>query len=243
MRITSDSAFGGETPNPSFETTAPDKPVSAAQLTRSASPQTYARTVRQLKSIANAVAFPLLLFAGCATGPIEVSVESVSAVEESTRGGGRTVSVNVVDERPRLQLGTSTGRSTFGTDVTVAGELTATVLRGIARGLRRINFVPVQATPKMQADLYVRILLFEYNSIDRGGLKMERRFEAALAGKCPQDGGTVYEQTYRGTASYEVFVNPAISPETTDFRDALSRSIDLLVKDARLQDCLARLAK
>lgn len=178
------------------------------------------------------------LTSGCAFAPQAVLLSTKVEVAPSQVGGGRELPVNVVDERPKKTLGT-VAPGNIGADISLEGNLVATVQEAIGEGLSRMNFKQAAARAGAKHELRIEIRNLDYTVI-RGFWAGTLRVDAGLKAICVRDGLRPYEKLHTGEFVESVQV---VQPKEANARyisAALSSAVNALLADKELVACLSQ---
>ena len=178
----------------------------------------------------------MLLGSGCAFQQQAVRVSPELQVAESTIGAGRTVQLTVVDERPKSTLGTRGARG-VGAELTLEGDLVATVRTAVEEGLRRHGFVPV-ATDAGGRELRIEIRNLDYG-INVGFWAGKLKVDCSLKGICQRGDARPYEKLHRGEFQESIQVVQGQDANNHYVSSAVSAALNALLNDRDLMQCLA----
>jgi uncharacterized lipoprotein len=181
-------------------------------------------------------ALAMLLVSGCAFQQQAIRIQPQLEVAESTVGAGRNVRVNVVDERPKSTLGTR-GAQGVGSELTIEGDLVATIKGAVEEGLRRHGFVPVQADAGGR-ELRVEIRNVDYG-INVGFWAGTLKVDCSLKGICQRGSLRPYEQLHRNEFKESVQVVQGQEANNRYVSSAVSGALNALLNDRELMQCLA----
>ena len=151
---------------------------------------------------------------------------------------GRTVSLTIVDERPRQTLGTRSVKG-VGAELTVSGDITDTVRTAIADGLQRQGFVITSGKPTDGRELRVEIRNLDYG-VTKGFWAGSLRTECGLKAICIIGSTRPYEKLYRGEHQESVQFVQGNAANEKYLNSAISKAINLLLQDPQLINCLAQ---
>jgi uncharacterized lipoprotein len=183
------------------------------------------------------VATLMTLTTGCAFTPQAVKLQPEMQIPESSVGRGIPVQLTVVDERPKSTLGTRGARG-VGAELTIEGDLAATVRSSISDGLKRQGFTPTpQRTPDGR-ELRVEIRNLDYG-IAVGFLAGSLRTECSVKAICVRGTSRPYEQLHRGEFQESVQVVQTDEANNRYVNAALSKALNALLQDRQLSACLA----
>ena len=174
---------------------------------------------------------------GCAFTPQAVLISPKVDVQASEVGANRSVDLNVVDERPRKTLGTRGVRG-VGAELTLEGDLSATVQKALVEGLAKQRFKPMTGSNPEGRELRVEIRNLDYMLIQgfwAGTLKVDISLKAI----CVRGTQRPYEQLHRGEFSESVQVVQSAEANNTYVSQAVSDAVNSLLKDQKLLACLS----
>lgn len=180
----------------------------------------------------------VILVSGCMDMPQAVVISPRVDVRASEIGFKHSININVIDERPRKTLGTR-GAHLNGANLTIEGDLSATVQQALIEGLAKQNFKPIIGSNMENRELRVEIrnldYITTYKLLEGSSLGIDTTFKAF----CIRGTQRPYEQIYRGA-----FVRNLQFPQTdeennTSISNVVSDAINSLLKDQRLLTCLS----
>ena len=178
------------------------------------------------------------ILAGCAFSaqePVVVKPELVT--HQSSIGSGKTVYVNVVDERASKVLGTRGARG-VGAELTAADSLVDSVRDSVSQGLRNQGFAIAAAVPPDGRTLRVEVRDLEYN-VAVGFWSGTLRAQCALKATCQVGPTLAYDKLFRGEHEESVQVVQGSDANVRYINDAVSKAVNQLVDDPELGQCLA----
>lgn len=179
----------------------------------------------------------IALSSGCAFAPQAVKISPTVDVQESEIGAGHSVSLNVVDERPRKTLGTRGVRG-VGADLTLEQDLSATVQQALVEGLTKQAFKPISGSNPENRELRVEIRNLDYNMI-MGFWAGTLKVDISLKAICMRGTERRYEQLHRGEFSESVQVVQSAEANNSYISQAVSLAVNALLKDRALLTCLS----
>jgi uncharacterized lipoprotein len=180
----------------------------------------------------------LVLISGCAWTPQAVALKPDILLTGSSKGQGRNVFLNVVDERPRSTLGTRAVKG-MGAELTVQGDLKDIVRTSVASGLQDQGFVVTSTMPKDGRELRVEIRNLDYG-VTMGFWAGSLRTECGLKAVCIIGSNRPYERLYRGEHQESVQVVQGAGANERYLNDALSQAINSLLQDPQLIQSLTQ---
>ncbi len=180
----------------------------------------------------------IVVFAsGCAFTPQTIKIEPKVDVKPSQIGAGRSVHLNVVDERAKKTLGTV--GAGVGADISVEGDLARTVQRTIADGLSKMQFKTTDQRVANRPELRVEVRNLDY-AITRGFWSGSLRVDAGLKGICVRDMARLYEKLHHGEYASGVQVVQGPEANSQYINTALSAAVNALLADQELMACLSK---
>ena len=183
------------------------------------------------------IAFMLSL-SGCAFQAQSVAIRPVVDVSASQVGSNKPVYVNVLDERPKKTLGT-VGARNVGADISINGDITASVKEAVATGLSKLSFKSINGRIAENAELRVEIRNLDYNVIV-GFWAGTLRVDAGLKAICIRDGMRPYEKLHTGEFVESVQVVQAQEANTQYINKAVSAAVNSMLGDTDLMSCLSK---
>ncbi len=177
------------------------------------------------------------LSSGCAFAPQAVIISPELDVQTSKVGAGHSVDLNVIDERPRMTLGTR-GVSGVGAELTIDGDLSATVHKVIAEGLARQGFNPLIDSNPEERELRVEIRNLDYTMI-MGFWSGTLKVDVGLKAICMRGDERPYEQLHRGEVADSVQVVQSDESNNAYISKAVSAAVKSLLEDRELLACLS----
>lgn len=177
----------------------------------------------------------VLSLSACAFQKQAIRLQPVVNVPQSEIGAGKLTMISVVDERPRVTLGTR-GVGGMGEQLTVEGDLGRIVQSAIAEGLQRQGF---NIDGPLENQLRVEIRSLDY-SVNSGFWAGKLNVEFLLKGVCVKNGARPYEQIYRGEYRTNVQVAQGAEANNSYVNDAVNSAINALLGDRQLMQCLAQ---
>jgi uncharacterized lipoprotein len=174
---------------------------------------------------------------GCAFTPQAIKLQPDIQRIESLDGQGHPVQITVIDERPKSTLGTRGARG-IGADLTVDGDLVATVQSSISNGLKLQGFVPTSQRTPDGRELRVEIRNLDYG-VNVGFWSGTLHTECGLKAICIRGTSRPYEQLHRGEFQESVQVVQGEDANTRYVNNALSKALNSLLQDRQLSTCLA----
>jgi uncharacterized lipoprotein len=178
------------------------------------------------------------ILGGCAFTPQAVTIAPTVSVSASQVGKDRDVAVNVLDERPKNTLGT-VGASGIGADISIKGDLAASVQNALREGLTKLNFRPSANRGSAASELRVEIRNLDYTIIV-GFWAGTLRVDVGLKAICVRGVNRPYEKLHRGEFVESVQVVQQSEANNRYVNAAVSSAVNALLADKELMDCLAQ---
>lgn len=193
--------------------------------------------MRQLYSLIIMMA----LVSSCAVIHQEVTLNPDVNVASTDIGKGRPIQLKTVDERTSTVIGSRgvKGGAAASAEITNSQGVLAVIQRSLLDGLRRKGFKPALEEGSLQHGLRVDIRNLEY-SLTPGIVMANLRAEAALKATCMVNRTQSYDRMYRGEERDRVFFVQFASENERYINSALSKAIQGLLDDRKLQECLAQ---
>ena len=177
------------------------------------------------------------LLTGCAFTPQAVVLKPEVHTAGSTVGINSPLFLNVIDERTKTTLGTR-GVGGVGEELTISGDLTTIVKSALQDGLSKKGF-EFDPSQKSTRQLRVELRALDYRVL-MGFWAGTLKTESALKGICITNGTRAYEKLYRGSHEESVQVVQGEEANNRFVNIALSSSINRLLSDDALIECLAK---
>jgi hypothetical protein len=127
----------------------------------------------------------------------------------------------------------------MGATITTAGDLASVVQEALADGLRRHGFNPVMGQIPEGRELRAEVRGLDY-TLSQGIFGSTLRAESTLKGICVIGSTRPYEKTYRGEHEETIHIIPTDSANEEYLNLVLSLSIQRVLQDTQLIQCLAR---
>lgn len=174
---------------------------------------------------------------GCTFTPQAVILNPSLQLSTSSIGNNKTVRLNVVDERTKSTLGTRGARG-VGAEITIQGDLVEIVGQSLTEGLSSQGF-QVSKTSAEERELRVELRSLEYRTIV-GFWSGTVKTESAMKGICILNKSRPYEKLYLGEKNQSVQVVQSAESNNVYINNALSESINKMLSDIKLMQCLAQ---
>lgn len=180
------------------------------------------------------VAIAAAVLCGCAFQKQAIRLEPKIDAPQSTVGAGKSMMVQIADERPRSTLGTR-GVGGIGEQLTVQGDLSDILETSIVQGLQKQGFA---TDGPLDNQLRVEIRNLDY-VVNSGFWAGKLNIEFLLKGICIKGNARPYEQMYRGEYRKNIQVVQGASSNNQFVNDVVAQAINSLLKDEKLMRCLA----
>ncbi len=180
----------------------------------------------------------LVITSGCAFTPQAVKIKPEPQVATTTAGQGKSLSVAVIDERPRKTLGTR-GVKGVGAEIAIDGDLPSIVEESLIRGLRRQGFTPTSNNPSEPRQLRAEIRNLDYELL-MGFWAGKLRTAFGLKAYCVLGTNRPYERLYLGEFRESVQVVQGQEANERYINAAVSKALDELFQDSSLTNCLVQ---
>lgn len=179
-----------------------------------------------------------LALSGCAFQAQSIAIQPTVDIAPSKIGKGSPVFVNVVDERPKKTLGT-VGARNVGADITIDGDVSASVKKAVSEGLTRLSFKTIGGRIAEDAELRVEIRNLDYNLIV-GFWVGTLRIDTGLKAICIRNGLRPYERLHNGEFVESVQVVQGQQANVKYVNLAMSAAVNSMLADNELMECLSR---
>ncbi|HEY2987284.1 MAG TPA: YajG family lipoprotein [Candidatus Binatia bacterium] len=182
-----------------------------------------------------------LLVCSCAFVHQEVTLKPEVNVAATDIGKGRAIQLKTVDERTSAVIGSRgmKGGAAASAEITSTQDVLAVVQTALLDGLKRKGYRPTVEEGSVQHGLRVDIRNLEYG-VTPGIFTGTLRTEVALKAGCIVNGTQSYDRMYRGEDKDSVFFVQFASANERYLNSALSKAIESLLDDPKLQACLAQ---
>lgn len=182
----------------------------------------------------------MLLLCSCALTHQDLILRPDVNVAKSDIGKGRAVKFKTVDERNSSVVGSRGVKGFASADIVVTTQdATAVIQTTLVDGLKQKGFSPILQEGSFNYGLRVDIRNLEYG-ITPGIITGTLRTEAVLKATCTVDGKNLYDQMYRGEETDWILVAQFSESNEKYINSALSKAIQNLLDDPKLQECLAQ---
>jgi uncharacterized lipoprotein YajG len=178
------------------------------------------------------------VLAGCVFAtqqPIEVKPELVSV--QNRIGAGKSVLIDVADERPSKNLG-NRGVNGAGSELTVAENFDSVLRDSVSQGLRDRGFTPTTNMPTDGRTLKIEIRELHYQ-LNTGFWVGTLHTDCALKAICQVGQNKPFEKMFRGEHKESVEIAQTADANVKYVNDAVSKAVNDLLGDAELNLCLA----
>lgn len=174
-----------------------------------------------------------VMLAACSSQAVQLQPQVVSA--QFPAANGELIKLAVRDERPSELVGTRGDTTRLG-DVTVAGDIQATVARTLSDAFNDAGF-QVQLATSSEASLVVDIrhVAFEEHT----GVATNKRFaEAAVSARVMRGSTILFERLYRGSSENRGLFAGSASGNASLVNTAMSEALQKLASDKELLTAL-----
>lgn len=180
------------------------------------------------------------LVCSCALIDQQVTLKSDANVTPTDIGKGRVVKLKTVDERTSSTIGhRSLGGAGSSAEITTTQDVLVVIQTALLDGLKHKGFSPNLGEGSAQRGLRVEIRNLEY-SLTPGIILNYLRTEAVLKATCTVEGKESYDKIYRGEEKDRVFFPQFAGENVKYINSALSKVVQNLFDDSKLQECLAQ---
>jgi len=182
--------------------------------------------------------------AACGHKTQEVVFQPQVKTAPSNAGGGRTVSLSVIDERPEITIGYRQGAigRTAGI-IRTEQDLPAVVRAAIADGLSRMQFQVVPVGQPADASLKVELRQLEYQSasgvLTKGALARSALKATGVRRPGAEGRAYLFERLYRAENEMQSLLPPTASDNRELLNAILETTIQQLLDDQELIGFLA----
>jgi uncharacterized lipoprotein YajG len=179
-----------------------------------------------------------LTFVSCAFTTQTAVLDAEIEMPESNEGGGSTVHVKVVDERPDKGLGHRGTAYGKGAPITTEQDMESLILEELLTGLAKKGFTPMRCGADNEPNLKVEIRLFKYSTSTgfwTGGIHTKAAFKVFADAH-----GNTYEKMYRVDNEDRVVVVPTAETNQEYLNKLLTDVLLQLFEDRELISTLAK---
>ena len=174
------------------------------------------------------------LIGGCAITSMEAKIAPDVAVAQSNIGQGRTIGVQVVDERPNSDIGR---RAVGGAKIKMEDDIAAIYQASIIEGLSRQGFSPVVGAQSDGPTLKVEIRSLNHD-VSTGwwtaGVEIDSTIKAYAINTDES-----YERVYRASDDDRMAVIPGAKTSNRKLNAVVSGTLRQLLEDRKLLEILA----
>lgn len=176
-------------------------------------------------------ALPLFLCA-CALSPQQVTIKPTLKPESSNIGEGRTLSVEVVDERASDVIGSRGGMYKDTSLITLANDLPAAIRDAAVKQFQAMGF-KVQSGPGASADIRIAVDTLSYSDPESSSVGFEVALESVLRVEARQNGDT-YNGRYQVKTTKTYATVPGRERNEEMINETLSGALQRLFSDPKL---------
>lgn len=183
------------------------------------------------------VSMMMVGMASCAWTAQEVRLRPTPRIQPGGIGGGRSVFVNVVDERPSTVIGHRAANN-IGAQITAGDEVVRTIRDSVTSNLTQLGFKPVDRVDGGGVELRTEVRNLTYlvsTGFWSGGLDVD----VSMKGICIVGIARPYEHLYRGEYDDRVQVVQSAARNEEYINIALTRALEEMLGDTALMNCLA----
>lgn len=179
-----------------------------------------------------------MAISSCAWTAQKAQLRPQTSVQSTDLGGGATVYVNAVDERPSDVLG-NRAAGAVGAEISAStADVVTAVNQSLTSGLRGLGFNPSATASPGAAELRVEIRALTYK-VSQGFWTLPLDVDAALKAICLHGKDRGHEQLHRGHYEDSLQVVQGASNNDQYINQALSSAINEILLDRPLMTCLA----
>ncbi len=178
-----------------------------------------------------------IMLSACAYTPQKATLEVTPEILESNLGRGRTIAVNIMDERPDKGLGHRGGVYGRGAEITTDQDITEIILDALYEGLTTKGFKPVSGGQKSDKKLDAEFRHFEYYTSTgafTGGVHVKAAMKVRAKGKVE------YENMYRVEKENRVVFVPGAESNEKLLNETLTEMVERVFQDEDLLHTLSQ---
>lgn len=174
---------------------------------------------------------------GCAFQKQAIEIKPALEATAGDVGRGHKVWVTISDERPHTTLGTR-GAQGVGAELTVAGDLSASIKNSVAEGLRQKGFTVLDGPAPDGRELHIEVRNLDYQVVV-GFWAGTLHTSCGLKGVCMAGSSRSFENMYRGENQVSIQVVQSDERNIRFVNLVVSQAINALLGDTTLTGCLA----
>lgn len=181
-----------------------------------------------------------VFLSGCAWTSQEVKLDPNVNVTQQDFGHGKTIYIDVEDERQRRAFGNKVPQG--GGEITPMQEPKAVLTEALVQGMTRLGFKPILEQRANIPKLKTELRAIDYKvamGFWSGGLTVD----VGLKSICIVDGIGKYEKFYRGHHAENIQVAQSQENNEIYINSAFSQAINNLLSDSNLLNCLVAAGK
>lgn len=173
-----------------------------------------------------------LLLTACALSPQQVTINPKLESSKSNIGEGRTLYLEVVDNRGKEAIGSRGGLYKETSLITPANDLADAILQASSRKLREMGFV-VQGMPGASADIRILVDKLSYRDPEKSSVGFEVELESLLRVEATQNGDQ-YSGRYQVKNTKTYATVPGRDRNEEMINETLSEVLQRLFNDPKL---------
>lgn len=178
----------------------------------------------------------LLLLAGCAVSPQQISIVPQSEQSMPMASAGRDVlKIRVIDARPSPVLGTLGGTYNDSSTLSASNDIIADLEQLLGNRLAAAGYRLVSSSDAIE--FRVTLEQLDYQRVS-GTLASEVQVRAVLS-LVVDDGRRFIERTYRSSTLQTRITRPTATDNKAFLEEVLTSSLDRLLQDASVHEFLA----
>ncbi len=190
-----------------------------------------------MNSIKAVFLIQLLVLSGCALSPQTVTImPDIKVANDSNDQQQKTIEIIVNDSRTNRVIGTRGGVYKETSEITADGDITTTVRNSLTGAFRVLGYNVINAGAN--ATVTVDITDLKYNATGETTITAVET-SAALKASC-RNGTYIATNEYRITDKADVLKAPGTSKNQDLINSTLSSTLQSLVNDASLLECINR---
>ncbi|WP_372749724.1 YajG family lipoprotein [Litorivivens sp.] len=173
-----------------------------------------------------------LLLGACALSPQQVTINPTLEPSKSNIGEGRTLYLEVVDNRGKEAIGSRGGLYKDTSLITPANDLADAILAASTRKFREMGFV-VQTMPLASADIRIVVDTLSYRDPEKSSVGFEVELESLLRVEATQNGDS-YTGRYQVKNTKTYATVPGRDRNEEMINETLSAALQRLFSDPKL---------
>ena len=190
-----------------------------------------------MNMIKAALLIPLLAITGCALSPQTVTImPDIKVANANNDQQQKTIQIGVNDARTNKVIGTRGGIYADTSAITADADITQSVRNSLTAAYRVLGYNVLNSGADVQ--IIVDITDLKYNATGETTIRAVET-AAALKATC-QSGAYVVTNEYRITDKADVLKPPTVGENQDYINGTLSSTLQRLVNDASILDCINR---